>query len=263
MKRTPLERFFDLFVNRSPQKIYDGSPPPSDEIREETIVDGFVDRLDQHELWVTPRVNLWELNSEQTGMWKPEEIVGHYGHPLQPDIDLLFGPVDGSRRTGPLVGVEVKHFAYQSGAGNVLPKTRLATVPDENGGQEWQAEGGFYAGLDQALALLQTGVDYVILAHIIHYDPDIWELPHSNNTEDKRAAYREISKTYSRNIARLIDTFDLPIGYVAAGAEPLTDAIASHTIRKRSPDRNPFVRAESAGRIRALLSEGLDLDIEY
>lgn len=72
-------------------------------------------------------------------------------HPLQPDVDLLYGIQEEGKSRGPLTGIEVKIFKYQRG--KPTPKT---TFPRR----------GYYSGIDQALSLLTFGFDYVYLWHV-------------------------------------------------------------------------------------------------
>lgn len=252
------EPLFDRFRKRYPRRIYDGRPPET--VREDTIVDGLTDVLrENYPVWVEREVNLWELNEGETDLWKPEEIIEHYGHPLQPDIDVLYGPERDGERRGPLVGIEVKHFSYRSGTGNVLPKTRLVPrVPDEMDESEWESDGGYYTGLDQAMALLQMGLDYVVLVHLVDYADDLWE--YAEDEEAFHDAYRDVTKLYSRKVTTLIDTFQLPIGYVAAGADhSFTDAIASRTVDTRVPDENPLLDGNRHP-VRRLIHDGLSIE---
>jgi hypothetical protein len=252
------EPFFDRFQKRHPRRIYDGEPPET--VRENTIVDGLTKILEtEHSVWVEREVNLWELNQQETDYWKPEEIIDHYGHPLQPDIDILYGPLQDGERYSPLVGIEVKHFSYRSGTGNVLPKTRLVPrVPEDLDESEWESDGGYYTGLDQAMALLQMGLDYVILVHLVDYSDDLWE--YSDDEDAFHDAYKRVTKLYSRKMTSLIDVFDFPIGYVAAGADrQFSDAIASRTVDTRTPDRNPLLEDSQQHPVRQLFHEALDV----
>jgi hypothetical protein len=104
------------------------------------------------------------------------------------------------------------------------------------------------------MALLQMGVDYVILVHLVDYSDDLWEF--AEDEETFRDAYRRVTKLYARNVTTLIDTFDLPIGYVIAGADrQYTDAIASRTVDTRKPNRNPLINDGQQNPIRKLLHD--------
>lgn len=118
------------------------------------------------------------------------EAEGH-GFVTQPDIDaLICKKVNGQRYT-PLHAVEFKAFYFRR------DETRL----------NWS----YYAGLDQALALLNFGVDYVTLLQCFVFDvqdsyinPDRFGLQEGN--------YIDLTEP----IRHLIKSLNLPIGYTAA-----------------------------------------------
>ncbi|THE66713.1 hypothetical protein D8Y22_00890 [Salinadaptatus halalkaliphilus] len=234
MGEQPYERFIDLF-SETPVKIYDHAPP--DNVQEANIVSGIIGRLREDEsVWARREVNLWEMIEVLDGRQRPDAVGKQYQHPIQPDIDLLYCETDGATQQSPLVAVEAKHFAKQTGDGRVMPKLR--------------SNDGFYAGLGQALSLLLMGVEYVFLAHFVSFHPDYWN---GENQNDLMTAHRTVTNLYARSICRLIDAFDLPIGYIAAGTRPAADAIAAYPVTVKPPTKNPFVDTTSGNRIRGLL----------
>jgi hypothetical protein len=128
-------------------------------ITENIFVDVIVSCLEKklkEDMWFEKRVNLWELAEPKD----PYEILEKYGHPLQPDIDLLYGQCVNGKRQTPMVGVEVKLFSRFTGRGMKLAKTA---------GYE-----GYYAGLDEAISLLTLGLDFVYLWHVFVLPLTIW-----------------------------------------------------------------------------------------
>lgn len=253
------EPLLDRFQKHNPRPIYEGAVPET--VREPTIVDGLTEILrDNYPVWVEREVNLWELNGQETELWRPEEVTDRYDHPLQPDIDILYGPEKSGTRHGPLVGVEVKHFSHRSGTGSVLPKTRVVPrTPDDHDDADWENDGGYYTGLDQAMALLQMGLDYVFLVHLVDYSDEIWEF--ADDEAEFHDAYKNVTKTYSSNLTTLIDTFDLPVGYAAAAANRGPDRrILSQTVDTRTPDANPLLNDGETHPVRALLTDALAVD---
>ncbi len=124
-------------------------------------------------------------------------------HVWQPDIDLLWGPTFGSVKLGPMHAIELKHFALVSDRDKVIPKTRQKQ--------------GFYAGLDEALALTLTGVDSASLWHIFQLPWHYWRLLEDGDWEQATNGYTEFSGAYGGKLAGLIGALGLPIGYQRAG----------------------------------------------
>lgn len=118
---------------------------------EKLIVDTITEIFKQeHEkLWFRSRINLWDFVHTSR---KPLEILKKYNNPLQPDIDLLYCHKLDDKLQSPIVGAEVKLFSKRTGYGKVIPKT-----------SSWA---GYYAGLDEAIGLLNFGLDYVYLWHL-------------------------------------------------------------------------------------------------
>ena len=119
--------------------------------------------VDAKEIWVETEVNLWHLREH--GKWVPTD----YLHPFQPDIDMLCGPIANGERSAPISAVELKLFTNKGGRFPVIPKTRSGE--------------GFYAGIDQALALLLNGVDYSWLWHVFLIPYQRWDS--SSKTEQE------------------------------------------------------------------------------
>ena len=96
----------------------------------------------------------------------------HPPHLGQPTIDLLYGPLKGGRRHTPIYACEFKYIRSSRGL-------------------------SYYAGLDEALALLTYGVDKVKLIHLI----------------DRKAWRDDRIKTYPDAMFILITLLRLPIGF--------------------------------------------------
>ncbi|MEZ3145765.1 hypothetical protein [Halobaculum sp. MBLA0143] len=232
-------RLTELFES-SPSKLCDWEPP--DHPTESTLVRGLAQRLRDREVWARQEVNLWELVRVSYGRARPDEIAEQFGHLLQPDVDLLYCETADGSRESPLAAAEVKYFSAQTGDGGVMPKL---------------ADGdGFYAGLGQAMSLLSMGVSYVTLVHFVHFHPELWS---DRDDSEHLAAHHEVTQTYADNVCQLIDAFDLPIGYVAAGVRPATDSVAAYPVVCGAPDRSPFVDTERSRLIRGLFAESFNV----
>ena len=107
-----------------------------------------------NEFWIVKEVNLWELKDSVSEERRRE--LERFIHPMQPDIDILFGPKVNNERLTPLMAVEVKLFKGIE-RGRVTPR----------------AGGGFYEGIGEAIALLTFGVDFVELWQFFFLPIDI------------------------------------------------------------------------------------------
>jgi hypothetical protein len=155
-------------------------------------------------IWVESGVNLWKLLDVNSR--KPLFTLKEHMHPLQPDIDVLYGPIINGNKSTPLVGIEIKIFPEATGAG-VMPKTRMGT--------------GYYTGLDEAIALLTFGLDYVYLWHFVILPYEKWEQYSKKYGEDFGEKlvneHAEFSKSYSQIMKGILEATALPIGYAAHG----------------------------------------------
>lgn len=240
----PYERLVQVFAD-PPVRVYDHAPP--DNIQEANLVSGLVGRLRDGpgQVWARREVDLWELIEVLHGRTRPDEAGERYRHPLQPDIDVLYCETDGDgSRTSPLVAVEAKHFAQQTGDGSVMPKLSGTNA-------------GFYAGLGQALSLLLMGVEYVFLVHFVYFHPELWD-DYGEDRSELVAAHRRVTNRYAESVASLVRELDLPVGYIAAGTRPAADAIAAYPVTVVEPDPNPFVDSPSGRSVRGLLSESFN-----
>lgn len=111
-------------------------------------------------------------------------------YPIQPgDVDLLLCKHEDGRRFAPLHAVEAKVFYFRNNKLN----------------------NAYYAGIDQALALLNFGFDFVSLFHCFIIS---LEDAASENERHKKQLdnYNSYYTKYIRKIIRLLGT---PIGYTA------------------------------------------------
>jgi hypothetical protein len=240
----PYERLVEVFAD-PPVRVYDHTPPGN--IQEANLVSGLVGRLrdGDGDVWARREVDPWDLIEVLHGRIRPDEAGERYEHPLQPDVDVLYCETDGAgERTSPLVAVEAKHFAQQTGDGNVMPKLAGTNA-------------GFYAGLGQALSLLLMGVEYVFLVHFVYFHPDLWA-DYGDDRSELVAAHRRVTNRYAESIATLVEGLDLPVGYVAAGTRPAADAIAAYPVKVVEPAPNPFADSESGRRVRGLFAESFN-----
>lgn len=174
-------------------------------ITENVFVDIMVSCLEKKkkkDMWFEKRVNLWELADVKD----PSEVLERFHHPLQPDIDLLYGPRINEKRQTPMIGVEVKLFSRFTGRGRKLAKTA---------GYE-----GYYAGLDEAISLLTLGLDYVELWHVYVLPLRIW----NRYLARYGRKFAEKIKRDAKSLGYLgfhllcdmvIEPLEIPIGYFA------------------------------------------------
>jgi len=213
-------------------------------------------------IWWVSKVNLWRLAEKTMGRRvRPSDILREYKHPLQPDIDFLYGPKVNDRRSAPLVGVEVKVFSEARYAG-VIPKTRLGDI--EGVGT------GYYAGLDEAIAMLTFGLDYVYLWHFIILPWEKWEKYLEYGKDFSKKLLREhtyFSGLYAALMKWLLGLTAIPLGYLAFGVsfnkkQEYASLFPYHTKRlspKTAPP-NPLKNSPSALKIRELLMKSLDVE---
>ena len=213
------------------------------------------------EFWIEKEVIPWELEDFVSEKKRKElEIYPIlFIHPMQPDIDILFGPEVNGERLTPLMAVEVKLFkGIEKGK---RPKARGR---------------GFYEGMGEAIALLTYGVDFVELWHFF-FIPLIKEIPPHLPPEVEKEVEKKLSKkleknkwriidagTYAGFVRGLIESLDLPLGYrcFAISMEEdgkiwLHEDVGSNVL----PKENPFLvkRSEAALKIRSLIKEALNV----
>ncbi len=99
--------------------------------------------------------------------------------------------------------IELKLFALTPDRGKTIPKTRQGV--------------GFYAGLDEALALTAYGVDTVSLWHIFQLPTHYWVTLDQPAWDRATDDYMEYAKAYAGKLSGLIMALNLPLGYQCTG----------------------------------------------
>jgi len=212
------------------------------------FIKGVMEREYAGKYWVETEVNLWKLLPERRRKTGPE-LMKDLKHLLQPDIDLLYGPIASGRKKTPMHAVEIKYFGEIKA--RAIPKTR-------------QGE-GFYAGLNQALALLLYGVDTVELWHFFHLPYQEWvkfeeyEDFWPRKLEDD---FGEFSGAYSAFVKVLIDMFGLPLGYRNIGVITEGSELSLIPLEKLDilPKPNPFRGRKTSERMREVILQGLRIE---
>ena len=197
-----------------------------------------------NEFWIVKEVNLWELK-DFVGEERRRELE-RFIHPMQPDIDILFGPKVNNERLTPLTAVEVKLFKGIE-RGRVTPR----------------AGGGFYEGIGEALALLTFGVDFVELWQFFLLPIDI-EIPSHFPPEEKKEIkewlkgrkkeerkmkrYMDYISAYANFVGNLIKVLNLPLGYrcFAISMDMETILLYENEESYILPKKNPFLGSEDA-----------------
>lgn len=211
--------------------------------------------------WAETGVNLWELARDVLGKEISKvEILKTFKHPLQPDIDILYGPIFNGKRSAPLVSIELKYFSKVKG--EVIPKTA---------GVEGEPEGGFYRGIDQVFSHLTMGVDYGYLWHFIRlpvkeYEDKVekgevvaMEGLEVDEEEAKKLVedHGEFSRAYGGLLTKFLKRSASPIGFASHGLieeGPFLDPVAT---RLAAP--NPFRDSDRGRCVRKLILDGLDV----
>ncbi len=175
-----------------------------DNITEKILVDAIADIFNntyKDEFWFKSQVNLWDLISKKGQLL---DLLKEYENPLQPDIDLLYCHKKGYQLQSPLTGVEIKLFSKRVGQGKIIPKTTSWT--------------GYYAGLDEAIALLNFGLDYVYLWQLFIFPSNdlhmLWEKYGKNFAIKITNLKTDYVDRCTSLIADTINSLELPIGYV-------------------------------------------------
>lgn len=232
-----------LFAEAPDERI----PHPSGvDPSEATIVNSLEQTLDEIDgVWADKEVNLWERKADIEGSkLPPQEVIREFDHPLQPDIDLLIGSGQGSDRTSPLVGIEAKYFSKYNGIrGHQLLPKRVDAYGNDTG--------GFYSGLGQALSLLSMGLDAVYLWHIFKIDETIYSTESIGG--DQKHDHRDVLRSYTRRVRDLIDSYDIPVGYIAHGIAVDFD----NQLIQLCPPREAPVTGDEDALIRGFLEESL------
>jgi hypothetical protein len=204
------------------------------------------------ELWFKSRVNLWELAEVEKN---PVEVLRKYASPLQPDIDLLYcNRTNKNGLSSPLVGIEIKLFSNYTGYGRIIPKTTSWT--------------GYYAGLDEAIALLNYGLDYVYLWHIFVIPLDTLskqvEKYGINFTSRITVNSHDFSTACSKILQNSIVYNQIPIGYVdtyIGFAEGSKFSIIQHLMNIVGPELNPLAQStETPWPARELILKGFGIE---
>jgi len=138
-------------------------------------------------------------------------------HPGQPDIDLVFWNSNFRSSDPTIYAAEVKYFRNRKGKINY----------------------SFYAGLDEALALLTFGFDFICLWHF--FDEGVETSP-TSFLDNKNGSIM----TYSGLVQEIVDKLKIPITYYywmiagpkSGGTNQLGDLIRA--IALTSNKRNPF-----------------------
>jgi hypothetical protein len=181
-----------------------------DQIIEDDIVNFFKLLLMRSGQWVETKVNLWEVvpaNYDFT------QTLWDFAHPLQPDIDILSGPVRKRERGTPLTGMEVKLLRTEKRGKAVIPKTRDGR--------------GFYAGLEEALTLYDFGLDYVTLVQFFIPRLSLWSQEQNMLApyRDLLIQYDEWRGTYAGILRAIIKKYHLPLGYFCCDIVVTKDAV--------------------------------------
>jgi len=126
--------------------------------------------------------------SDQSGgkLWYHTSYVARRSEffPTQPEVDLVFGRLEGGVRVPPVCAAEVKYIRF-SGSGYVSYS--------------------YYSGLDESLALLVLGFDYVYLVHLVE--------GHLLETDFRRSI---------KVTSDMIKELRLPVGYMVYAVSSLS-----------------------------------------
>jgi hypothetical protein len=204
-------------------------------ITDETITENiFVDTIsklfadNKENMWFETRVNFWKFAHSKD----PYDAYERFRHPLQPDIDILYGNVIDGKRQVPVTGVEVKLFSKYSWT--KIPKTTSYE--------------GFYAGLDQAISLLSMGLDFVWLWHVQVVPMKSWKRFRKYGEDFFRKVLGEslsMGTMASHLMSSLIKRLRIPIGYMNTYLLMLPDeGILSLFLNMETgvaPELNPFL----------------------
>jgi hypothetical protein len=151
--------------------------------------------------------------------WGCNEVLKSIYHPMQPDIDILWYDL----KEDILTGIEVKYFRPT--------KMKTKSKDKELLGINYEIQiypKSYYVGVDEAVALLNYGVDHAFLFHVFATDK------------------------YSRWTEWLKSPLELtPIGYMVV--------IGSEAYELSKPMRNPLLKDDNLRKLRNCLIKGLKL----
>lgn len=158
----------------------------------------------ENHIWIETSVklrNFLPANKFKSRIDHYKEILEKYG-PLQPDIDLLMGPIEKGVKKSPLCAFEMKIFTRDR-KNYIIPKKG----------------GGFYIGLEQALALLYFGVNFVGLLHFFFFPYEkLRQLGNKTSSQMEIDEFEnniiEYDSCYQGIIRGLINALCLPISYL-------------------------------------------------
>ena len=189
IEESPHRKLLEAFAN----------PSGPTESRVSKLLQALVQSPDR---WMQGPVTPWRFTSgprRQSSM----EYLAVDRHVWQPDIDLMWGPTFGSVKLSPIHAIELKHFALVNDRGRFIPKTRQKQ--------------GFYAGLDEALALTLMGFDTVSLWQVFQLPWDHWRSLEEAQSEQASDNYTDYTAAYAGKISGLIKAHPLQLGYQCAG----------------------------------------------
>lgn len=152
--------------------------------------------------WLQGPVTPWQFAAGSPRQSAMQYLVADR-HVWQPDIDMIWGPTFGRVKLSPIHAIELKHFALVTDRDKYIPKTRQKQ--------------GFYAGLDEAIALTLTGVDTVSLWQVFQLPWHHWRTLEEAQSEQASDNYTDYSAAYVGKLGGLIKALGLPIGYQCAG----------------------------------------------
>lgn len=136
---------------------------------------------------ITPSTDIECMKRRRLYQWKEFK---QSDYPIQPgDVDLLLCKREEGDRFAPLHAVEAKVFYFRNNKLN----------------------NAYYAGIDQALALLNFGFDFVSLFHC--FIMSIEDISSENERHEKQL--NNYSSYYTNYIRKMIRSLGAPIGYTA------------------------------------------------
>lgn len=211
-----------------------------DQIIEDDVVNFFKLLLLRKGQWVQTKVNLWEVVPADYDF---TQTLWDFAHPLQPDIDILSGPLRKRERGTPLTGMEVKLLRTEKRGKAVIPKTRDGR--------------GFYAGLEEALTLYDFGLDYVTLVQFFIPRLSLWSQEQDILAlyQDLLIQYDEWRGTYVGILKAIIKKYHLPLGYFYCDIVVTKDAVFYRipTEKEEYIDGDMVPLSITAGRLRQAL----------
>lgn len=170
------------------------------------------DVVDIVERRIPPSAGVECMKRVELYKWKEFDpsIFNQSEHPIQPgDVDLLLCKREDEERFTPLHAIEAKVFYFRNNKLN----------------------NAYYAGIDQALALLNFGFDFVSLFHCFILSlEDV--VPENERLKKQLDNYFG----YSKRIRKLIGSSGIPIGYTAFFTFSIGDSINKESERVETVD---------------------------